>query len=426
VGLSVLCAGAPVRAADPATAAEISELKERIRTLEEKQAESASAPSGGLPDWVKSIELHGFVSAAYTWNFNEPPKASGAAENGLRIFDFKHNAFRLDTAQISLLRRVKNRGDAGFRIDLDVGSNIPQVIHSSGLFDDDCVAANPGPFAAVPCGDSIDLRQAFASYIAPVGNGLQLDIGKFVTHLGLEVIEGWESMNDNYSRSIGFGFAIPFTHTGIRTSYAINDQWSLMAMVANGWDRVDDNNEGKAFGGQVAFKPVQDVAFYLNYIGSPEQDNEDDHWRHLAEFVWVTKPLPSFLPNFTFSGSYDIGYEENVPTPLNIPPAPVLESEHSSWQDAEVILKYDWSSKFATALRGEWFYDHDGARTGVANQRVWAVTFTPTYKVTDNFAVRPELRWDHARKDTFLGDDDGVTEVHNDQITAAVNAVFSF
>src|SRR5256714_212565 len=93
-----------------------------------------------------------------------------------------------------------------------------------------------------------DLQQAFVTYIAPIGSGLRFDVGKYVTHLGYEVIEGYDGYGDNYSRSILFGYAIPFTHTGLKASYGFSSKVAAMFEVVNGWDLVRDNNLSKSFG----------------------------------------------------------------------------------------------------------------------------------------------------------------------------------
>ena len=54
-----------------------------------------------------------------------------------------------------------------------------------------------------------------------MGKSLQVDAGKFVTHMGFEVIESKD--NWNYSRGLLFQFAIPYFHTGVRVTGPIND-----------------------------------------------------------------------------------------------------------------------------------------------------------------------------------------------------------
>ena len=46
------------------------------------------------------------------------------------------------------------------------------------------------------------------SYLAPVGQGLRFDFGKFVTHIGGETIESIK--NRNFSHSFFYTYAIRF------------------------------------------------------------------------------------------------------------------------------------------------------------------------------------------------------------------------
>ena len=49
----------------------------------------------------------------------------------------------------------------------------------------------------------------------------------------------------NYSRSILFGYAIPFTHTGVRATYKVNDMLTVLGGVNQGWDAFEDPNHDK-------------------------------------------------------------------------------------------------------------------------------------------------------------------------------------
>lgn len=364
-------------------------LSALIATADVARAQDSKAEA--LPDWLDDIELHGFVSASWLWNFNKPD----SGENQFRVFDFRDNAFRIDVVQLTLMKPVEASGDVGFRFDLDAGSNVPQVEHAAGLFE----------------GEDVDLRQAFVSYVAPLGSGLTLDAGKFVTHMGLEVIEGWESYNDNYSRAFEFGFAIPFTHTGVRLGYALNDKVSLMAMVANGWDNVDDNNDGKTFGGQLGWTPTDNATVLFNYVGGPEQDGGDANWRHVFDIVFDLVPFPDALPALSVSGALDHGTESRA--------AP--DGGRARWNSVEAVLRYDFSDWFYLALRGEWFKDNDGTRTGF-DQKLGEVTLTPTFLVGEHMAIRPELRIDKSNLDVFEKRD----RLTDSQVTLGVNVVYAF
>ena len=66
------------------------------------------------------------------------------------------------------------------------------------------IRAIRGQLAQIFNGDPLDnnalvnVQQAYISYLAPVGKGLTLDFGKFVTPVGFEPTESKD--NNNYSR----------------------------------------------------------------------------------------------------------------------------------------------------------------------------------------------------------------------------------
>ncbi|MGZ3428826.1 MAG: outer membrane beta-barrel protein, partial [Polyangia bacterium] len=237
--------------------------------------------------WFQLITLDAFASASYTWNFNNPSNN----QNQLRAFDTDHNSIRIDAAELVVQKAVANRGDFGFRIDIAMGA-VAHVAAARGLFRD----------PATGIAGDFDLQQAFASYVVPIGKGLRIDAGKFVTPVGAEFIDGYDGYNDNFSRSLLFTWAIPFTHTGLKLTYAFNDKIAATVMLVNGWDNVIDNNSAKSFGVSLALTPVGPLTIYLNYIGGPERDHQDTDFRHLADVGIVYKPRPRW--SFTLNADY--------------------------------------------------------------------------------------------------------------------------
>ncbi|MEP6999404.1 MAG: outer membrane beta-barrel protein, partial [bacterium] len=152
-----------------------------------KADSAATAPAAPIPTFFTEIQANAFSSFGYTYNLNSP----ASRLNGYRVFDSDANTFSVDVAELVLQRVIAKPGEAGFRIDLEVGGAIPQKTQALGL----------------SIGQGADLQQAMVSYLAPVGEGLRLDFGKFVTPLGSEVIEGYDGYNDNYSRSFLFNYA---------------------------------------------------------------------------------------------------------------------------------------------------------------------------------------------------------------------------
>ena len=270
------------------------------------------------------------------------------------------------------------------------------MVDSSGLFRDATGAA----------GD-VDLQQAYASWIAPAGSGLRLDIGKFVTHFGTEVIEGYDCWNDNATRSLLFGYAIPFTHAGVRATYTFSPRISATAMVVNGWDVAVDNNRSKSVGAQLALTPVPALTVWLNGMTGPERGTSEADSRALLELVALWKAAP----RLTLGIDAGRGAE----------PHAALDGGDATWTAAAAYARVGIAGAFALAVRGETFDDHDGARTGVA-QKLSEVTLTPELRLTKRALVRADLRMDRSDHPVFEKGA-GATDT---QGTVLLNVLFSF
>jgi len=384
----------PIPTADPAATSPTVAVAEPIAEPATTDAAPPVADVGvtRTPAWYDDLALNGFASVAYSFNTNRPMDDS----NQLRVFDTQDNTLAVDVIELVLQKPVENPGDAGFRFDITAGSSIPRVAASAGLFRD-----------ASGNAQDVDLQQALVSWIAPAGAGLRIDAGKFVTHVGYELIEGYDGYNDSYTRSILFGYAIPFTHTGIKASYPISSKLSGMVMLANGWDNVRDNNAGKTFGAQLAATPVDGLAAYLNYVGGPEKDGNSSDWRHVIDLVATYQATP--VVSVGVNG--DLGAESGS----------AADGGTAMWYGAAVYGKLDATARLALALRGELFDDRDGVRTGAA-QKVVEGTFSPTVKMTDHVLFRGDLRLDRSDAEVFMTDS-GTAKT---QLTLALNALGVF
>ena len=336
--------------------------------------------------------VNGFASAAYVHNFNDPLSEM----NQFRVYDFDAGELKLDVAELVLQRTTPVKNSFGFRIDATAGQSIPKIAAASGLFRD----SETGE------AEDFDLQQIYVTWVSPLGRGLRIDAGKFITIAGLEVIEGYDGWNDEYSRGFLFGYAQPGTHTGLKVSYPVSDQVTLTAMAVQGWDNFTDNNDGKTFGAQVAWVPSGKVTLYLNYIGGPERADSDDA-RHLFDTVLVLKPSPTVTIGF----NGDVATEKNGAGP----------GQDASWKGFAAYLRFGLGSRMALNLRGGLFDDEDGARTGVA-QKLSEGTATLEYKIGHGFLVRGEVRHDHSDKAVF--DKDGGLD--RNQTTLAGNLIFAY
>jgi hypothetical protein len=351
---------------------------------------STSSAAAALPKWFDELAVNAFVSTAYQYNSNRP--TTGATS--YRVFDFSDNSFNLDVAELVVQIAASKPNDAGFRVDFAAGNSIPQITKTQ-----DQTAAQ------------FDLQQAFASYIAPLGSGLRFDVGKYVTHMGYEVIEGYDGYNDNYSRSILFGYAIPFTHTGVKASYAFSSKVAGMIEVVNGWDLLRDNNHSKSVGAQLTLTPVAPLSVLLNWIGGAEIANDNHTNRNVFDVVAILKPTKTL----TLGVNGDYGMENGT--------SAVNPGSDATWKGIAGYATLAVTDKFSVALRGETFHDEDGVRLGTGTRATLSEgTFTPTYKFTDHVLIRGEVRYDKAnqpiltKRATFA----------DKQTTVAANVIFVY
>ncbi len=386
---------------------EVSELKARLRALEERlarQEQAAAAPvagqplpatAGEIPSWVHNLSLSGFVDASYVYNTQSP---EGRA-NSLRVFDTESNGFQPNAVELVLQKPVSEDSRVGFRTDLDFGEDA-EVVGS--------VTTGLGSTT-----DEVDLQQAYAEALLPWGNGLNVKFGKFVTLHGAEVIESKD--NWNFSRSYLFGYAIPFTHTGVRLTYPLASWLSTYFGVNNGWDVVDDNNTAKSVEWQGVLTP--DPKWFLSVTGmhGAEQasDNRDD--RHLIDVVLGYNPTDQLALKLNL----DYGHEEDAVTE---------DIENASWWGLAGYARYQVNDWYALAGRAEYFDDTDGIRTGVragrgiAGTRLWEVTLTNEFKVYKDLITRLEWRHDQASDTVYSAG----SSSDNSQDTLSAEVIYPF
>lgn len=355
-----------------------------------QSASDSASKAAAAPNFFRDVQANAFASLGYINNLNQPQSQA----IGLRYFDNRANTFSVDLAELVVQKAVANRGDAGFRLDLTAGT-FAGLTQSAGL----------------RIGESADLQQAFVSYIAPLGTGLRLDVGKFVTHMGYELIEGYDGYNDNYSRSLLFNYAIPLTHTGVKASYSLTPRVSVAAMVVNGWDVAIDNNKSKSIGAQLVLKPVDPLAFYVNYIGGPENEDDNSSLRHVVDLIATL----TVNPVLSLGVNADFGREDGT--------SAVVPGGDGKWSGFAGYAKISTPGPFSLGLRAETFKDEGGTRLGIGEARVNEFTITPSFKFGNNFVVRAEGRYDSADADVFE-DDRGIPK--GSQATIGLNAIWVY
>src|SRR5579875_2714825 len=348
------------------------------------------------------VHIHGLVDTTYDFNFNQPNTtpilSSSGSVNQLREFDVDANSFNLQQFNLHIDRTVE--GGVGFVTDLNFGKTA-EVLWASTHYSNSTTPQRTQEF---------DPTQAYLTYTIPVGKGINMQVGKFVTLLGEEVIPVYNNVNFNETRSYIFGFGIPFTHTGIRGQYSFSDKIGVTLGLNNGWDDPSDNNDGKTFEGQLSLTPTSNLSILLNGLYGPEQTNHGNSQRGAIDPI-VTWKTP--LKGLQLIGEY-LYATESAPIAVSAFPnsygnqlTGVSELFKSTdWQGAAGYAVYDFNDNLELATRFEYFRDSQGTRTGL-RQSLFEITETLNYKVpgVNGLLARLEYRHDASNAHPFYSND---------------------
>jgi putative OmpL-like beta-barrel porin-2 len=348
----------------------------RQAAAQDKPADTTPPPPD--PDKVtlnffKNTEIGGLVDVYWQYNSNQVPPSYQA-------FNVLYNSFDVSMAELWVAKTPTTDSPIGYKVRTTFGSAADLMASASGQF------GKESPYK--------NIEEAYGSYLAPVGKGLTIDVGKFVTNAGAEVIEAKDDWN--YSRSLLFQLAIPLYHSGVRLTYSPNDKVTLMGGVINGWNVVNDNNTGKSVMASLTYKPTGSVSLVENYIGGPEQANDNSNWRNLSDTVlsYTVNPQLSLMANYDYA-------HDTLGTPVPTLNLPAGASVH--WQGVAGYLKYQANKYVAVVPRVEYFNDPQGIQTGfLGGQNLTDATVTLEVKPADNFMWRIEYRGDFSNQSPFI------------------------
>jgi Putative beta-barrel porin-2, OmpL-like. bbp2 len=327
-------------------------------------------------------KLFGYIENSYTFNLTG---AGRGGTNELRFYDFDEG-YTFNIAEFSIKKDPSAKYWWGYGLVVTAGID-SQKNHSLGIFrdiDDTFAFRNTKKY---------DLQEAYLSAMLPIGSGLTLKGGKFVTLLGYEVIESPNNLN--FSRGYLFTFAIPLTNTGGLLSYTFSEQFNMTAGVVLGWDNSRNNNDAVSFTGQFATTPIKDLTANLNWIVGPEQNNNNDNQRLVLDLVVNY----TGFKNTTLGLNVDYGFEEDEAFLASLG---TRQNNDARWWGVAAYAAYDFTDWFRLAFRQEFFQDQNGARTGFGNRVVyWTSTLTAQFKIWKGLVGRLEYRHDAASQKVY-------------------------
>ncbi|HSS96811.1 MAG TPA: porin [Terriglobales bacterium] len=371
-----------------------------------EDAPAAAAAPAPAPEKVSlsgllgPTTLSGFVDVFYGYNSNQPVGHANALHN----FDMNSSEIGLNMLELVADKAVSSDVKVGYHIALGFGQAMNQI---NGL------DFGPGfPNSTTP-NFAQNLKEAYLEYMAPVGKGLQINVGKFATPAGAEVIETKD--NWNYTRGLLFALAIPYTHTGLSAKYAFNSKVALTGYLVNGWNNSSENNlangnTGKTTGFSLALTPSSKFGFIENYLVGPEGFRDNSDYRHLSDTVVTFNPSAKL----SLMANFDYGHD----SPGGVP---------GWWSGIAGYIKYAPNDKWAFATRGEWYNDHDGITTGVVGgQHLSEFTLTAQRMLAGKLMSRLEFRRDMSDHDVFPYRDPDVFGPIDHQNTITLGLVYAF
>ncbi len=350
--------------------------------------------------FFRGTTLNFGLDGYYAYNFNKP---IGRA-NQLRAYDLSSNSFSINQASIVVehLPVAEPGKRFGGRIDLQYGQ-ATETLQGSAANE-----PNPQVFR--------NLFQAYGSYLAPVGTGLQIDFGKFASSLGVE--GNYTKDQINYSRSYLFNY-LPFYHTGFRANYNVNAKVNVAYWLVNGAQQTDDFNGFKSQAFITTLKPAKTVTWNVNYyFGQEGHDStavvangaQEPATPNGREHIFDTYATWTATPKLTLVGEADY----------------VLNRVNSNSQPGRVAAgafyaRYQLPRSYALAGRAEYLDDRGGLFSGTT-QALKEFTFTFEHQFEPGFLVRTEYRRDFSNQHYFLTATEGV--LNTAQGTATLGLVY--
>ncbi|HZF26657.1 MAG TPA: outer membrane beta-barrel protein [Steroidobacteraceae bacterium] len=349
-----------------------------------------SAPSFADVLAASGVQLNGYVDAAYSYLSGSGLFTSGVTD---RVFDTEPNSFNLH--QAALIAAYQPKDGFGALVNLTAGRDA-RVIKSFDTSTND-----------------FDVTQAFVQY---AHGSMTIIAGKYVTLAGAEVINSTSDLN--YSRSILFGYAIPFAHTGVRATFALSDAFSLIVGVNNGWDQLKDANKQKTAELAVAFIPSKAFSLFVQgYSGTEQVGGFTDTVNGKRDLIDLVATFNA-TDQLSFILNYDYATQEHATSLVD---GTTIKAE---WSGAAAYVNFRMNDQWRVSLRGEYFDDQDGYRTGVI-QKWKEATLTLAYLPTKSMEIRTEVRGDRSDVESFV--DSLVTgSTKDNQYSLGLEGIFKF
>jgi hypothetical protein len=387
---------------------------------------------------LSSTTLSGYIDTSAIWRLG-----TGKGVIPGRVFDNfdKMDGFNLNAVKLTLEKPLdEGQWSAGYKLDLVFGPDASyyNAVLNGGLLGDN---------------DQFAIKQAYAAFRVPVGNGIDLKMGAFDPIIGYEVFES--ANNPNYSRSYGY-FLEPNNHVGILASYHVNDMISVAAGIANTYTGAINSRPARGsdpaaaadesektymasvtitlpdstgpFAGSALYAGIIDGLGGHDVYGSTGVDGQEKSKDTTLYYLGYTMNTP--IQGLNVGVSFD--YREDGPNAITV-------GDNYAWATG-FYASYQATEKLRLNGRADWtkgsdgtYYDINTPGVGDGKNELFSLTLTADYTLWSSLVTRLEARWDRALEGSgvFAGNapPGGLLsdlDTEKDNITLAINMVYKF
>lgn len=337
-----------------------------------------AAPAAEAPAPAPKFTYGGSADFYFSTNFNDPFTGT----NVFRAFDPKDED-GINLGLIDLWAQYA-RDPIGFRLDIDFGPTTKLVT------------------AADPTRSDVwdNIQQAIISANLDKSGKTYIELGKFVTPIGAEVIEP----KDNWLTTRGFLFnlAQPFYHLGGKLTHYFNDTDYVTLTGHRGWNAVGNPGHGPGFilTGSKVLNPKLTLTGSLALGDEPGPNGND--FRTLFDLVALYNPGGKFQYSFNLDTAGQDG---------------------ANWHGISTMARYNVNAKQYATIRGEVLRDNGGLLSG-SNQTLASLTLGYAYLFNKYAQARLEYRHDFSNRSVYP--EDRVNRFGDGQDTLLVSTIFSY
>jgi hypothetical protein len=361
-----------------------------------------------------------------------------------------HNSFQVDQFLFSMVNPATAESRGGFAVELAWGASADGLglPGSIGFSDDEKSFTGAS-------GDLPHLYQAYVNYLAPIGPGLEVGMGRFGTFVGAESFRA----DENWTITRGLVWAIqPVNHTGIWTGMEWENGLFFKLAAVNGYSNtMKDFDNDKGFLGSVGWNGemfgvtlsgfyggdvTQHPIFGGGFVGGIDAAEFISSSGTQRDSISLVDTVISFTPSDRFQAWINFDWYRSD------------GSDQAQVNQMDIYAlslagRFGITERLGLALRYEMLYVEDHPAIFLPQGPVFApgpvgqgrdgtlMSFTTAfdYALTDNLTVRAEGRYDwgnsaHSRDNFFTAADTAPDNdeyfTNSDQFLGIVQMLYSF